>query len=60
LCLATVLVLVTWASVWELLGYPIYSQGQLVPLVLSASLLLLGGLLWMVRQAKQLVARRAR
>ena len=49
LCFATVIVLVSWDSIWTRWAYPMFSLGWFVPGVLACCLVLMGGLLWMWR-----------
>ena len=52
LCLAALLVIVGWASIWPGWGFPLFALGWLVPLILFFSLFLLGGLLWVLQRFK--------
>lgn len=54
LCLATVLVVLFWGDIW-VYGYPFYSQGWLVPVVLVVCFLLMGVLLGLLQMLKALV-----
>jgi prepilin signal peptidase PulO-like enzyme (type II secretory pathway) len=55
LCLAALLLIVAWAEVWPGWGLPVFRLGWLVPLVLMFSLMMLGGLLWLIQRIKAAV-----
>jgi prepilin signal peptidase PulO-like enzyme (type II secretory pathway) len=55
LCLAAVLVLVTWPAVWLAWGIPIFTLGWAVPIILLVSLLLLGVLLLAIQRLKRFI-----
>ncbi|MFW6171084.1 MAG: prepilin peptidase [Planctomycetota bacterium] len=49
LCLATVIVLLGWDSIWTHWARPMFSLGWFIPGVLACCLVLMGGLLWIWR-----------
>lgn len=49
LCLATVILLLAWNSLWTDWAYPMFSLGWFIPGVLACCLVLMGGFLWMWR-----------
>ncbi len=55
LCLATLIVIVAWDSIWTNWAQPMFSLGWFMPGVLTCCLVMMGGLLWLWRIVRDAV-----
>ena len=55
LCLATAVVVVFWASVWDAIYGYFATLGWLIPVIAAFSLAAMGGLLWLLQGVKRLL-----
>ncbi len=53
LCLSTLVLLVGWDAIWFNWAWPMFSLGWFIPVMLACCLVLMGGLLWIWRLARE-------